>query len=53
MLASACALLVLAGGATRAAGAGIECGVASAVFSTNPAALETAVATNKLAFWCE
>ena len=29
----------------------LQCGVASAVFSTNPATLETALATGKLSFW--
>ena len=29
----------------------VRCGVASAVFSTNPSTLETAVSTGKLSFW--
>jgi len=31
--------------------AGIECGVASAIFSTNPSALDTALQTKQLSFW--
>lgn len=34
-----------------AASAPLQCGVASAVFSTNPEAAETAVGTGKLSFW--
>ena len=30
---------------------GIQCGVASAVFSSNPVTLETALETGKLSFW--
>ena len=49
------AVLLLAAAALTSAAAedaaALQCGVASAVFGTNPGAAETAVGTGKLSFW--